>query len=226
MKKIVITGSEGVIGKILRKGLTEYEISAYDLPDYDFTKYNDCLKALEGNEVVIHLAWGKGKHRDVITRPEDLKMVENVYRASFEVGVKRVVMSSSVHADNFYIFKRPGLMKPTEEYFGPDSPYGAQKVKMEQIGKYYSTKGLEVVCLRLRGINSEDKPPEEEVTAGLRYRPRNIWLSHNDLNELIRKVIDSKEVPNNFVVIYAISNNKNRVHDFSNPFGWIPKDSF
>ena len=99
----------------------------------------------------------------------------------------------------------------------PDSPYGASKIFMEILGKYYATKGLEVICIRFGGVNPDNKPPEE-------YHERIVWLSHRDCIELIKKCVETSTVPNNYLILYGISNNKNRVHDYSNPLGWIPQD--
>ena len=53
---------------------------------------------------------------------------------------------------------------------------------------------------------------------------RAAWLSHNDLLRLIKIVLEAETVPDNFVLMYAVSDNEGRIHDISNPFGWEPKD--
>lgn len=54
---------------------------------------------------------------------------------------------------------------------------------------------------------------------------RAVWFSHDDCVSLVKTILESKEIPDNFVVIYGMSDNPGRIHDVSNPFGWKPKDS-
>jgi hypothetical protein len=50
-------------------------------------------------------------------------------------------------------------------------------------------------------------------------------LSHRDCVSLVSSCIDADEVPFNFTILYGVSDNKDIVHDLSNPFGWQPKDA-
>lgn len=221
MKKIAITGSNGTIGSILKKGLSEYSINSLDLPKYDVRNYKNIKRRLRGNDVVIHLAWDT-KTDSVSSgkiNPDNSLMFWNVYKGSLESKVRRVIMASSIHADTFYGWKKSKL-KNTKTIPIPDSPYGSHKVFMESLGRYYAQQGLEVICIRFGGVIKNDKPPSK----GNPYE-RAAWLSHRDCIELIKKCIEAKNVPNNFVIINGVSNNKKRIHDISNPFGWKPKDS-
>lgn len=141
-------------------------------------------------------------------------MTYNVYKAAIKTRVPRVIMASSVHADNFYNWKGPELLSPYRIPI-PDSPYGANKVFMESLGRYYATKGLEVVCIRFGGV--QGKPPLDDYE-------KLVWLSHRDCTELLRRCIEAESIPNNFLIIYGISDNANRIHDYSNPLGWAPQD--
>jgi len=211
MKKVVITGAKGTIGTVLMKGLTGYEITPIDLPEVDVRDYGRLLKIFPGQDIIIHLAWQTNRSDNVV-------MFSNVYRAAIEANVPRVIMASSVHADNFYDWKGPGLLTPDRTAV-PNSPYGASKVDMEALGKYYSQHGLEVVCIRFGGVNPEDTVDVEEEGF------KKVWLSHRDGVELVKICIDAESIHNNFVVIYGVSNNTYRVHDYSNPLGWVPKDN-
>lgn len=219
MKRIAITGANGTIGTVLRKGLTDYDIIPIDLPEIDVRDYEQLLEVFPGHDAIVHLAWdGKSENfRNGKYDPDNSLMFYNVYRASVETKVPRVIMASSVHAVNFYKWKNSRLLTPDIK-MEPDSPYGADKVFMEALGQYYSQRGLQVVCIRFGGVNPEDRVdvPEEGY--------HKVWLSHRDCVELVRTCIEAS-IPNNFLIVYGVSNNSQRVHDYSNPLGWVPKDN-
>jgi len=212
MKKVVITGAKGTIGMVLMKGLTGCEITPIDLPEVDVLDYEKLLNIFPKHDVIIHLAWQKDNMLDNVV------MFSNVYRAAIEANVPRIIMASSVHADNFYDWKGPGLLTPARAPM-PNNSYGISKVVMEVLGKYYSQHGLEVVCIRFGGVNPEDRVDVEEEGF------KKVWLSHRDCVGLVKTCINVESIPNNFVVIYGVSNNTYRIHDYSNPLGWVPKDN-
>ncbi len=223
-EKISITGVEGIMGTVLRNGLSEkYEITPLGLPAVDVRNYQKLLEIFPGHRAVIHLAWDTDtdNFRSGRINPENSLMFENVYRAAVETDVPLVIMASSVHVDRFYEEDEP--LTPAS-LSHPDSPYGAHKVFMEKLGEWYSRKkGLGVICLRLGGINPEDQPAIiEDSSDKAQQRERSVWLSHRDIVSLIDECLDSGF--NKFAIVYAISDNKGRIQDISNPFGWFPKD--
>lgn len=219
-EKIIITGSNGLIGQILQNGLREeYEVTEVDLPDGDVGDYKTLGNIVPGHSAVIHLAWDTKTDNFLSEKinPENSQMFFNVYKAALENGVKRVIVASSVHADRFYEWKGPGYMSPYQ-LPNPDSPYGTHKVFMESLGKWFSSKGLEVICIRFGGIAPADK-------ANKNYLPeRAAFLSQRDGVALIRSILRAESVPNNFAIVYGVSNSENRIHNITNPFGWVPQD--
>jgi len=218
MKKVLITGAKGNIGSILSKSLKDdYHLTLVDLPKTDVRNYKSLLRIFPGHEAVIHLAWNaKTENFQGGFDPDNALMFSNVYRAALEAGVQKVIMASSVHADNFYPFvgKKRTLLS-AEKIPEPSSPYGANKVFMEALGRFYATQGLEVACIRF-GAVGYGKPKDK--------LGKILWLSDDDCTSLIRKIIETKKIPGNFSVMYGVSNNKGRIHDFSNQFGWKPRD--
>ena len=215
--KIAITGSEGIIGKVLVEGLTEYEITPVDLPENDVKDYNKLCKIVRGHDVIIHLAWNTKTENihSQETDPDNTLMFSNVYRAALAERVPRVIMASSVNADDYKSAKPRKNLDPYS-LPTPTTPYGAHKVFMESLGRYYSSKGLEVICLRFGNVNRKDKPLKQDW---------NVWISHRDCVELIKRCIDARKVPKSYSIIYAVSDSKKRVNDYSNPFGWKPIDN-
>lgn len=220
MKRIVITGAKGKIGTVLRRGLTDYDITPIDLPEIDARDYEQILKIFPKHDAIVHLAWdGKSENfRNGKYNPDNSLMFYNVYKAAVEAKVPRALMASSIHAVNFYNWRGTRLLTP-DIMTEPDSPYGADKVFMESLGKYYSQQDLQVICIRFGGVNPEDRVdiPEEGY--------HKVWLSHRDCVELVRTCIESPRISDNFLIVYGISNNTSRIHDWSNPLGWIPKDN-
>lgn len=225
-QKIAITGAKGLIGSVLMKNLKrDYEITPIDLPEIDVRDFEKLKEILRGKEIVIHLAWSwmPEEKRNGEINLDNFLITFNVYRASTEAKVKRVIMASSVHADSYLNYEDEGkkLLKPDKVPI-PSNPYGASKVYMEALGRYYGKyKELEVICLRFGGVNKENTPKVEKMKERLYDK---VWFSHQDLVSLIKVCIEAKKIPNNFLIIYGISNNKGRIHDSSNPFGWKPKD--
>ena len=219
-EKIIITGVNGVIGQILKSGLgKEYQITGLDLPDGDVRSYETLGNIVSGHSAIIHLAWDTQTDNFLSGKinPENSQMFFNVYKAALEHKVQRVIIASSVHADRFYEWKDPGYMSPYQ-LPNPDSPYGAHKVFMESLGRWFASKGLEVVCIRFGGITPVNKANKNHLPE------RAAFLSQRDGVALIRSILKVESVPNNFAIVYGVSNSDNRIHDITNPFGWIPQD--
>jgi len=217
VKKVLITGAKGRIGEILSKGLSDYELTLVDLPEIDVTDYQRLEELARDQDVVIHLAWNDEREnfQTNTSDPDNLLMAENIYRVSLNLGVSRVIMASSVHADDFRSFHGKGFLSPNVVP-KPPMPYGRSKVKIEEMGRKYSRQGLEVVCVRLGAVGSKNPPKDREGKI--------LWLSQGDVVSLMKTIIDEEKIPSNFVIMYGVSENKGRIHDYKNPFGWKPKD--
>ena len=218
-ERIAITGSSGTIGTVMMRALTDYEIVPLDLPRVDVRDYGAVLEAIKGCRAVIHLAWNlKDDNWDTgrISTDNDV-MTFNVYEACLRGRVPRIIAASSVHADNFMKWKEKSLMN-TATVPIPTSPYGANKVFLEALGRFYAQEGLVVVCVRFGAVSKENVPG----TKGWDWRK--VWLSHRDLATMIRSCLEAKKIPNSYAVLYAVSNNTPRVHDWRNPLGWVPQD--
>lgn len=216
MQKIAITGINGTIGKILQKGLSKYDLASVGSKGASLTDFHE-FSSIQNADVLIHLAWNSRpylKHSAV--HPDNILMINNAYAAAQKYKVPRLIMASSVHADNYYNWDGKSLKKPSI-LPRPDSQYGATKVYMEALGRNYAAPNLEVVCVRFGGVNKKDRNDLDE-----KYYS-SVYLSHTDCISLIDKVIQAKKIKNNYEIIYAVSNNTPLIHDWSNSFGWKPK---
>lgn len=221
MQRVLITGSDGTLGTVLKEGLP-HNTTDFDLPERDAGQYSHLYEHAKGHDAVIHLAWdfeNDGWLAENLN-PNNTQISFNVFQAAIDAGVKRVIVASSVHADKFTgrNVTEQGMLNPFDSPL-PDSPYGAGKVFLEALGRYYAdAKGLEVICIRFGGVNKQNVPPAQP------YSERQVWLSHRDCVSLIKKCLDAKTIPYNYTIVYAISDNKDRLHDLENPFGWHPQD--
>lgn len=215
--KILITGSGGRIGTIL-KGRLPHEIAEYNRPKFDASNYAQLVEQLKGCAQVLHLAWNTKTDNYVsdFHDSNNTQLAFNVYRASVEAGVKRVIVASSVHA-HMPLDPHNGIsLDPSAPPF-PDSPYGAGKVFVEALGRYYATrKKLEVICLRFGSVGW-GKP-------NLADPEHHLWLSDRDCIQLVKLCVEVEEIPNSYAIINAVSNNKGLMHDLSNPVSWRPLD--
>lgn len=212
-RKILITGSKGQIGGVLLSGLKNYILVEADLPETDVRDYAALLKKCNGIDAIIHLAYDNNEnHRNMIYNPNNSLMFYNVYKAALELGIKRVIMASSVHADE-YMVNSIGRLNVNENP-KPNSLYGVNKVFMEKMGYCYSQQGLEIICIRFGGVCGLNRKPWNSLKID--------GLAHPDCLDLIEKCLAIKKLPENYILMYGVSNNKLGVHDFSNQLGWTP----
>jgi nucleoside-diphosphate-sugar epimerase len=217
MKKVLITGAKGTVGKILTKGLKEfYNLSLVSLPEVDVRSYDSILKSSKNQDSIIHLAWntktenGHSKKRDL----GNTLMWLNIYRVALENNIPRVIMASSIHATDYVSLRKEKLIS-VEKDIPSQRIYGQHKKFLEGEGKKYSLKGLEVICIRLGGIYGQ----HEKAWEGLKKD----GLAYPDLVSLFQSCLDAESVPNNYAIIYGVSKNKGSFFDLSNPFNWQPK---
>ncbi len=222
-KEVVITGAQGTIGSVLSNGLRDVHITPVDLPEVDIRRYEQLVPFLKDKDAIIHLAWNTNAENsnNKGLDPGNTNMFVNVYRACLENDIPRVIVASSVHADNYYRFFHDHgegeLMSPNVIYYvETDSPYGKHKRELEEEGRKRAKQGLEVICIRFGGVNPQNVPSQKDEV-----QPA-VWLSHADCVGLVEHCLGAEKVPDNFVIVYGVSNNARRIHDTSNPFGWKP----
>ena len=247
-KKVLVTGSSGLIGSVLIDGLADrYEFSGLDIagsPDgsavpttiADGSDYDAILPAFDDVEAVVHLAANAPTTTpwpDVLKN--NISTTHHVYEASRVKGVKRVVFASSNHAVGLFENDEPYRSIVAGKYAGidpsgiplvdhtapirPDSDYGISKAFGEATGRYYSEHfGLEVACLRIGTVNRRNSP-EESV------RHFATWLSHRDLTHLVDRCLSA---PLEFGIFFGVSDNKWRFWDIAHAaqaIGYRPQDS-
>ena len=207
MKKLVLTGAAGRLGSYLREPLTKLcdELVSTDIVDdigtlYDGESYakgdlaslDDMMRVLEGADMVVHMgAYADEGPFEKLLGPNFVGAY-NIWEASYQHGLKRVVYASSIHAVG---------MHPKTEFIGTDAPhrpdtfYGLAKCFAEDLGSmYWDKRGLESVHMRILSCAQVNNA-----------RALGSWLSYDDLIQLVQRSIETPVT--GFSVVYGVSNN-------------------
>ncbi|MGA3035954.1 MAG: NAD(P)-dependent oxidoreductase [Vulcanimicrobiaceae bacterium] len=246
--KIAVTGAAGTIGTRLCEDLArDNDVVRIDITGVpsavDVLKLDELERAIKGCETLIHLAGVVKVKASWEETRENLEGTYNAFEAARRVGCKRLIFASSNHAVGMYEADlAPGVYEPASGTlltnttpFRPDGLYGVWKCFGENLGRYYSDEyGMQVACLRIGGIRTEDTPTPGDVKneatwlnisdEDKRRRMRAIWMSHRDLAGLVRAII-SRNVP--YGVVYGVSDNATRFWDLEagrTLYGFWPVD--
>lgn len=242
--RILITGMSGLIGGITRRQLeNDYRLRALNrsvLPDVDCHSADigdlDAIRpAFVGIHTVIHLAakvameadWNSILHDNVIG-------TYNVFEASRDAGVRRIVFASAGAAISGWELERPydalvdgryddapetWNMITHEVPFRPTGLYGCSKAWGEALARHYAdTSGLSIICLRIGAVPEENRPQ--------RPRDYSIWCSHRDLGRVIQLCVEADDSIR-YDTFFALSDNKWAYRDLQHArdvLGYSPQD--
>ncbi|NLI11038.1 SDR family oxidoreductase [Pelotomaculum propionicicum] len=186
MSTLLVTGGAGFIGSNLAIALVEqgHRVRVLDnfstgsvknlqpvlkdieLKKGDLRNLSDVRQAVSGVEVVFHQGAFPSVPRSVAdplaTNEVNVTGTLNVFLASRDAGVRRVVYasSSSVYGNSDVLPKHEN-MQPR-----PMSPYAATKLAGEVYGRiFYELYGLETVGLRYFNVFGPRQDPESEYAA-------------------------------------------------------------
>ena len=208
LKRVLITGAAGGIGRRLRRLLrgvypalrlsdiatpddlaADEEFIAADLGDFAAVE-----RAVSGVDGIVHLGgmsvendWETILHANIIG-------TRNLFEAARRQGIERVVFASSNHAVGFYPRRRRiGTNAPVR----PDSRYGVSKAFGEAMGALYADKhGLRVLNIRIGNV--DDRPVDKRRLA--------IWIHPEDLVQLVRIGLEHPEL--HYEIVYGASDNE------------------
>lgn len=144
MKKIVITGSKGEVGRVLVNKLgSTHEIVEMDLPEGDLRDYKLLREKTKNVAAIIHLAMDpKVGFMNELMNPNDFLIAYNVYKIAKENIIPRVIMFSSIHADDYADWKPGDKPKTTDTIPIPDSPYGLIRFIWKRLEDTMPNRGL------------------------------------------------------------------------------------
>lgn len=225
--RVLVTGSAGEIGRVLRAGLYDgrRSLRLLDVKPQDPAREGEeivtadlaDIAALEdaarGMDCIVHLAGVPREGAWEAILPNNIVGTYNLFEAARRAGVKRVVFASSNHVVGYYrATRKVGVAEPER----PDSRYGVSKAYGEALGRLYADKyGLEVACLRIGSFRARPEDARQLAT----------WISHRDMVELTRCCIEAPAF--HFIVLYGVSNNtRNRwLNPYSAEIGYRPQDN-
>ncbi|MBI4611467.1 MAG: NAD(P)-dependent oxidoreductase [Candidatus Rokubacteria bacterium] len=242
-RKVLVTGMSGLIGGAVRKRLEgKYDLRALNrrpvngVPCHraDIADLDGIRPAFAGIDVVVHLAalarvsapWEEILRHNIVG-------TYNVFEASREAGVTRIVYASSGATVNRYEQEFPysALVAGRYDEVGtwtklthetpprPSGLYGCSKLWGEALARYYAGEyGMSVICLRIGAVNGEDRPTAP--------REFSVWCSQRDVAQMIEKCIAAPDSVR-FDVFYVVSNNKWGYRDLDHArtvVGYEPED--
>lgn len=199
--KILVTGGNGFLGKnvvkkLIERGAKAENIFAPHSRELNLVKWEDCVKAVKGQDVVIHLAAVVGGIGANLKHPgkffyENLMMGVQLMEAARLEGVKKFVAIGTVCA---YPKFTPVPFKEDDLWLGypeeTNAPYGlAKKMLLVQSQAYRQEYGFNSIFLL----------PVNLYGPGDNFDP----ISSHVIPALIKKVSDAKKKGQNFVELWG-----------------------
>ena len=256
-RRVLVTGLGGAVGGAVRPALEErFEVASLSRsgvegvpPERDFrgdiSVFDEIAPAFEGVDTVVHLAAYGGVNspsgmwdaawEDVLRH--NISGTRNVFEASLQAGVRRVVFASSGATMGGYLTSSPyreiirgqfdripseWRMLRTSDEPRPNNLYGVSKLFGEDLARMYvETTDLSIFCLRIGACSADGRPREND--------PWNqaIFVSHRDVADLVVRSIEAPEEVR-YEIFFGISNNRGRFRDYSNStklLGHVPQDA-
>ena len=215
MSKVMVTGSEGGVGRAIIRELTEngHEVLGFDRAvkqedahavGSDILDYEAVLKAASGRDVIIHLAAepDEADFLDKLIEP-NVRGLYNVCNAARIQGVPKLILASTVQLVAGH--PKDKLVR-LEDGARPINHYALTKLWAEGMGEMYARAyGLSVIAARLGWLPRSRDHAEELRDSGW---GTNVYLSHNDAARFFSKCVEVEMEPARFEIIFASSKAK------------------
>lgn len=230
-KKILLTGAAGGVGGLFRDLAGDrFACICFDrkptpgVPDAivgDLTDLPALERAAAGCAAIVHLgAFPNPADFLSVILPSNIIGTYNVLEAARRVGVKRVVLASSIQVE----WGHPeGTKVSVDMAPNPSNVYAASKAFAESIGHvYHRAFGLEVVCLRLGLVAIPAKIPALLAMGAI---PSATTLTAADCAEIISRAVETPGI--GFVVLPAYSRNAQAIRDLTpleSVLGYAPRE--
>jgi len=195
-KKVLVSGSEGMIGKELVEQLNNLgaEVTGIDLKqgkDCDLRKYWTCYNLCKDADIVFHLAGIKGSPRMTNERPLDfigpmLQFDTNMILAALKCGVSKFLYTSSIAVENIETDKFPAWAKMTGEML-------IEAIRIQYKVKTYGTETTDYCIVRPSNVygrfDNFDNPNAMVITSlikkALTYKQIDVWGNGSEVRDFI-----------------------------------------
>ena len=251
-RKVLITGAAGYVASLIREHFAnKYDLVMADITNktIDGTKLDEVhivdfintdrsgySNLFDGVDSVIHLSYKRsssggiwGNEIPQIDRfsieNENIIMANNVYRAAYESGVRRMVIASSNHAADWYehelVHQQLKDIVHENEYPVSDNFYGWSKASYELLSWPYACgafgRKMGFVQVRIgypREVDAETIISQfgEQKPAGGRLanfkRHLGAHFSGRDLRQLFTKAIETEDINNRYGIPFNVMYSK------------------
>ena len=260
---VLITGASGHIASYILPGFRDrYDLTLLDVSDtnQEGQRVEDIMPAdlidsdrtgyqshFDGIDAVVHLGHKSRRHdaqEDFFDEIDNVHMVYNVLRASYDAGVPRVIVASSNHASDWYehflIHNRKLEMVDPYDLALSDNFYGWAKASYEHIGflfacgfpSFQDATGQEThvapvgASRRMGVVNIRIGAPREISSTNFKDDPAGYkrdlaaYVSPRDLTQLFCQAVETQDIENEhgipWQVVYGISGNSRAFWSLSN----------
>jgi nucleoside-diphosphate-sugar epimerase len=179
MKKIVVTGGSGRVGRAVIHELLEhgYEVLNVDIhpPDQnlvefrqvDLTNYGKAFVVLHGADAVIHMAANPSPDTNLQTGAatfhHNMSSTYNIFNAAIALGLERVVWASSITVSGYPYNTTKIAYAPLDEDHpvAPESSYALSKAMGEEAAKHFARwSGVPFIGLRYALVVANERAYE------------------------------------------------------------------
>ncbi|MGC1309576.1 MAG: GDP-L-fucose synthase [Phormidesmis sp.] len=184
-KKILVTGGAGFLGKqvveqLIKAGANPDSILVTRSRDYDLTQMDACRRAVQGQDLIVHLAahvGGIGLNREKPAELfyDNLMMGTQLIHAAYEAGAEKFVCVGTICAYPKFTpvpFKEDDLWNGYPEE--TNAPYGIAKkallVQLEAYRQQYGFDGIYLLPVNLYGPEDNFDPRSSHVIPALIHK--------------------------------------------------------
>jgi len=219
-QRVLITGSAGVVGTLMRPRLRRpgRVLRLLDVNPQPEAEPDEAVELVTGSvtdpdamaaacadvDALIHLGGHSRENSWEATLDVNINGTQTVLAAAQAAGVGRVILASSNHSVGFRRVDEAPL--PADSSPRPDTYYGVSKAAIEALGSlYHSRFGMDVIAIRIGSCFETPLP--------LGPRGLTTWLSPDDGARLFEACLSAPSP--GYRLIWGVSDNTRRIYSLA-----------